>query len=100
MKSHTKGVCQICGKTDQEWRCGICNKTVCFKDARGKSNMISCLMDYHNEDYFGLALGDCLELFGEQKAKFKGATKVEIKRNKEHMKTIRRMYAKEKEKHS
>ena len=96
----TKGVCQICGKADQEWRCGICNKTVCYKDARGKSNMVSCSMDYHNDDYFGLALGDRLELFGEQKTKFKGAKKVEIKRNKEHMKAIRRKYAKEMEKHS
>ena len=50
--------------------------------------------------YFGLALGDRLELFGEQKTKFKGAKKVEIKRNKEHMKATRRKYAKEMEKHS
>ena len=61
---------------------------MCHKDARGKSNMVSCSMDYHNDDYFGLALGDRLELVGEQKTKFKGAKKVEVKRNKEHMQAL------------
>ena len=62
---------------------------------KGKSSMtsVSCCLDFHNDDYFGLVQGDRTDLFGEQKTKFKKASASNIKKNKAHILKLKRKYA-------
>lgn len=92
------GICQVCGANT--WKaCGECEKLTgrrtycCFKDKGGKGvseNMVSCCMDLHNDNYFGLCLNDRVTLFGERKSDFKKASKSEIKKNRQHIETLRK----------
>ena len=87
----SRAKCQVCGK-DAFWRCFKCKKHCCFK---GKSSMtsVSCCLDFHNDDYFGLVQEDRTDLFGEQKTKFKKASASNIKKNKAHILKLKRKYA-------
>jgi hypothetical protein len=39
---------------------------------------VSCSNDFHNDNFFGLAMTDWVELFGETKSRFKKATPTEV----------------------
>ena len=84
------GQCQVCGKTTY-FKCMKCNMHCCFKDDKNASS-VSCCIDYHNDDYFGLTLDDRVNLFGEMKKNFKKATKAEWKKNKTHIAKLSRKF--------
>lgn len=88
MKKLNKSSCQVCGKPC--WmKCTICNKTVCLKsDSFGSS--LSCCIDMHDDNYFGLTMDDRVDLFGELKKDFKKASATEIKNNKAHIAKLKK----------
>ena len=52
-------------------------------------NSLSCSIDLHNGDYFGLTLHDRTTLFGESKKSFKKPTAIELKKNTAYVKQLR-----------
>ena len=87
----SQGKCQVCGK-DVYYKCGKCDKHCCFKSEL-KMMSISCCLDFHSDDHFGLVAEDCASLFGELKSKFKKATATELRKNKTHMQKLKKRLA-------
>ncbi len=85
-----RGQCQVCGKTCY-FKCTKCDVHCCFKDD-GNASSVSCCIDYHNDDFFGLTLGDRVSLFGEQKKNYKKPTKAEAKKNQAHIAKLNKKY--------
>jgi len=46
----------------------------------------------HDDNFFGLAMYDRVELFGEMKSRFKKATTTEVNKNKKHIQKLRKKY--------
>ena len=89
----SQGKCQVCGK-DVYYKCGKCDKHCCFKSEL-KMMSISCCLDFHSDDHFGLVAEDRASLFGELKSKFKKATATELRKNKTHMQKLKKRHAKD-----
>ena len=73
-----KHVCVVCGK-DCHFKCGKCDKHMCFKKG-SKLNTMSCIIDHHNDCFFGLGRDD-FELVGQCKGKWKYPNKRQLKNN-------------------
>jgi hypothetical protein len=59
---------------------------------------MSCVLDYHAEDHYGLVKGDRVKLFGVKPSQFDGVKPSQLKKNCAHMNKLRkRMYAGEDE---
>ena len=56
---HNPSKCEVCnGPTF--WVCGLCDdKPMCISKQTGLKNEVSCVLDYHDEHYFGLCRSDC-----------------------------------------
>ena len=86
-----KGRCQMCGYEKCYMKCKKCNKHCCFKSELGMAS-VSCSIDMHDDNFFGLAMDDRVELFGEMKSRFKKATTTEVNKNKKHIQKLRKKY--------
>ena len=53
---------------------------------------VSCSIDMHDNNYFGLCLEDKVQLFGELKKNFKKATSVQGKKKTKHSAKLRMNY--------
>ena len=55
---HNPSKCEVCnGPTF--WVCGLCDgKPMCISKQTGLKNEVSCVLDYHDEHYFGLYCSD------------------------------------------
>ena len=62
----------------------------------GDTNTISCVLDYHAEDHFGLAQTDKRDFFGVGKKRFRRASKREISENRKHIGGLKKRMRKEK----
>lgn len=53
---------------------------------------VSCSIDFHDDDeyYFGLAMRDRAEFFGEKKKNFKAASSTKLKKNTAHINKLKR----------
>ena len=63
MKKTNTSKCQVC----ERWcfsKCVICDANMCFKSGANMAS-ISCCLDYHNDDHFGLIRDDHKDMFGE-----------------------------------
>ena len=90
--SGTRAKCQMCGEFTVAI-CGKCGLNCCFKDGgRYQSTGLSCSLDLHNDDYFGLSLNDHTKLLGKPRGSFKRATKSDIKANSAHIQKLRKQY--------
>ncbi len=91
------GICQVCGQIAYKV-CKECERIrgdgnrvyCCFKHQKEdgkavKDNLVSCSIDLHDDDLFGLTLNDRRKFFGDNKNGFKKATKTEMKKNKDHI---------------
>ena len=87
-----KGKCQVCGNVTWS-KCEKCGLHCCYKDGKSAAD-VSCSIDMHDDKFFGLTLCDRVTLFGEQKNKFKRASKEEIKKNKAHILKLNKKYLK------
>jgi hypothetical protein len=88
----TRAKCQMCGEFTVAI-CGKCGLNCCFKDGgRYQSTGLSCSLDLHNDDYFGLSLNDHTKLLGKPRGSFKRATKSDIKANSAHIHKLRNQY--------
>ena len=87
----TRAACLVCGNTKNWNRCMLCNAPVCWKSG---SNMgsLSCSLDYHSDEFFGLCMNDRMQLFGEQRKDFRKATKREQELNAAHIRKLKRQY--------
>lgn len=85
--------CEVCGRKTF-WRCDLCNGArMCLKSDTNATSM-SCVLDYHSEDHYGLVKGDKVSMFGMKPTKFNGVKPTELKKNRAHMNRLRkRMYA-------
>jgi hypothetical protein len=85
--------CEVCGRKTF-WRCDLCNGArMCLKSDTNATSM-SCVLDYHSEDHYGLVKGDKVSMFGMKPTKFNGVKPTELKKNRVHMNRLRkRMYA-------
>jgi hypothetical protein len=97
MKQCNGAKCDICGKLTF-WRCELCNGArMCLKSGTSATTM-SCVLDYHAEDHYGLVKGDRVKLFGVKPSQFDGVKPAQLKKNCAHMNKLRkRMYAGEDE---
>ncbi len=71
--------------------CQICKKHVCVKSGKSMSSL-SCCIDFHDYLMYGLGLMDRVELIGVNKSQFMKANKVEVRKNKIHMKKMMKKY--------
>ena len=93
MKKTNKSKCQVCAR----WyftKCVKCDANMCFKS---KPNMasISCCLDYHNDDHFGLIRDNHKDLFGEWPSDFTKPSKWKIRANKQVMEAFKQKYCME-----
>ena len=65
-------------------RCGLCKQHVHFKTGTCQQS-ISCSIDYHNDDNFGLLMDDRATIFGEPKQKYKKPSANTMRKNKDHI---------------
>ena len=73
-------------------KCRLCNKHICFKDG-DHQNSVSCSLDYHNDDFFGLVMDDRVSMFGEARKNYKkGPSALEIKNNKAHIQKLKKRF--------
>jgi hypothetical protein len=93
MKQVNGAKCEVCGRKTF-WRCELCNGArMCLKSDTNATSM-SCVLDYHAEDHYGLVKGDKVSMFGMKPTKFNGVKPTELKKNRAHMNRLRkRMYA-------
>ena len=83
--------CQVCAKVCY-MKCRLCNKHICFKDG-DHQNSVSCSLDYHNDDFFGLVMDDRVSMFGEARKNYKkGPSALEIKNNKAHIRKLKKRF--------
>ena len=83
----------MCGK--RMWRkCGLCNLECCYKSDK-TMNSVSCSVDLHDTNYFGLVTCDRVKLFGENRNSFKKPTKREVDKNAKHIKELEDKFRKE-----
>jgi hypothetical protein len=87
----SKGICQMCGYDKCYMKCGKCNKHCCFKSEYGMAS-VSCSIDFHDDYFFGLAMDDRVNLFGELKSRFKKATTAEVNKNRNHIEKLKKKY--------
>jgi hypothetical protein len=50
---------------------------------------MSCVLDYHAEDHFGLVRSDKAKFFGAKTGSFTGVKPAELKKNRAHIKKLR-----------
>jgi hypothetical protein len=73
MKNKHKAKCKYCGQATY-MMCTLCGLHVCWKEKKTKGatggtgemggTNLSCLMKYHDDDYYGIGMEDCCTLFG------------------------------------
>jgi hypothetical protein len=65
-----KRVCVVCGNTTR-YACGLCDKALHYPSFTSKSDgkTIPCFLNYHNTNYFGLAMEDH-KLVGKKRKQF------------------------------
>ena len=90
--SHEKagrGKCVVCGNRCY-WKCTLCpgEPRMCLKEDK-QGNKLSCALDWHNDDYFGICRPDRVKYFNEAQCKWKKPTKSEVKKNAAHIKAFR-----------
>ena len=90
------GTCVVCGQRCFS-KCSICQLHCCWK-AESAHCLVSCSVDLHDDNYFGLCLPERRELFGEVKRSFKKALVKDWKLNKKHIQGLRCRYHAEYEK--
>ena len=56
-KKTNKMICEVCGDVT-DWRCGLCNKSMCITNGARKWNGADCIMKFHNPSFWGLARSD------------------------------------------
>ena len=61
---------------------------MCLKDNKGGIK-IGCVLDWHNDDYFGICRPDQVKYFNKAQCKYKKPTKNEVKKNAAHIKAFR-----------
>ena len=49
---------------------------------------LSCCIDLHNDDFFGLTLIDLMKLFNETQTKYKKPSNTDINKNSAHIKWV------------
>jgi hypothetical protein len=59
---------QFCGQ-NTFMKCTVCNVHVCLK-TKESATSISCAFHYHDDEYYGLGMKDCVELYNVQPSKF------------------------------
>jgi len=65
--------CKVC-MSKTFWRCSLCDARVCLKSGSGL-NSLSCVLDYHSEDHYGLCKVDRQRFFGEKPSTFHGVSR-------------------------
>jgi hypothetical protein len=88
MKQVNGAKCEVCGKITF-WRCELCDGArMCLKTSCSMTSM-SCVLDYHAEDHFGLVRSDKAKFFGAKTGSFTGVKPAELKKNRAHIKKLR-----------
>ncbi len=97
MKNKHKAKCKFCGQ-DTYMMCTLCGVHVCWKEkkkpgtvATGGTNL-SCVMKYHDDDYYGIGMEDCCALFGIPERAYVMPKNEEIRANMKYMKEMRLKY--------
>jgi hypothetical protein len=76
MKQVNGAKCEVCGRKTF-WRCDLCNGArMCLKSDTNATSM-SCVLDYHSEDHYGLVKGDKVSMFGMKPTKFNGVKPIQ-----------------------
>ena len=91
IKKVHKSKCQVC----ERWcftKCVKCNAHMCFK-SKAHMASISCCLDYHNDDHFGLIRDGLKDLFGDRPSCFTKASKRRLRVNKQVMASLRKKHA-------
>ena len=85
-KSTNRGKYKVCGKPSS-WKCGLCNKWIHCRGNEYKD--IACMLNYHNEKFFGPARSDC-KWFTVNKSKKEWTVPSKVKRreNERHIKQL------------
>ena len=83
-----EGACQSCGQTCFT-KCGICNVRTCFKDGPNMW-MVSCCLDYHNDNRFGLGMKDRFDIFSERKKNFRAPSTAQVRKNAAHIQELKK----------
>ena len=77
------GACNICGKLAYT-KCTICNVHLHFFPLKGDNANKSCFLDFHDENFLGLARKDY-----KKRSEWKPASKNRINNNMRHIKKLR-----------
>jgi hypothetical protein len=85
-----KAKCQYCGKLTF-MVCTLCGVHVCFKDSTNQTSL-SCVLHYHDDDYYGIGMEDRRRLFGVPERDYKKPSAKEISENRTYMQGLRRRY--------
>ena len=78
--------CEVCG-LDTYTTCGLCKAPVHYFPQKGSQKGQSCFIDYHNDNFFGLARKD-VALIGKKKKDWKAPTANVRKLNRRKIKGI------------
>ena len=90
---YTSAMCNVCGKKTG-MKCGLCNLACCYKSDK-TMNSVSCSVDLHDTNYFGLVTCDRVKLFGENRNSYKKPTKREVDKNAKHIKELEDKFRRE-----
>jgi hypothetical protein len=97
MKSKHKAKCKYCGQYTY-MMCTLCGVHVCWREkkepgkvATGGTNL-SCVMKYHDDDYYGIGMEDRCTLFGVPERAYEMPKENEIRANMKYMKELRLKY--------
>ena len=82
--------CHYCGKPTF-MMCMLCGVHVCFKNSTNTASL-SCVLHYHDDDYYGIGMEDRHRLFGVPERDYKKPKAEEIRANKTYMQGLRQRY--------
>ena len=82
--------CHYCGK-NTFMMCMLCGVHVCFKDSTNTTSL-SCVLHYHDDEYYGIGMEDRHRLFGVPERDYKKPSAKEISENRTYMQGLRQRY--------
>ncbi len=92
-KPHGAAQCQVCKKVCY-WICLLCGLCSCMKSDKSMVSM-SCCLDLHDDNYFGLVMEDRITLFGEQQKNYKKPLASNVSQNTVHIQRLYKQYMKD-----
>ncbi len=71
--------------------CTLCGVHVCFKDGTDTTSL-SCVLHYHDDEYYGIEMEDHHRLFGVPERDYKKSSAKEIIEKRTYMQGLRQRY--------